>query len=254
MTHTKAAYEDRLRTVVDRMPQRLRPHAHRDLRSLVARAPSLRDVRELASSKNADPEVRARAIWALGVLSERGAKRLLLSILADDTSDDLVLWEAGKSLVRLGVAESAVQPLSRMLRKGTVEQWKVAAWVLGMGARSAVARRALEATVTDEKEHVDVRSHAAEALGTLARKASVKVLLKSLSDPEPMVRFWGAYALGEIGDRRAVRALREIASDKSRIKGFHSVGAEARSAIKRITQQQNQSSHQRRSKDKSSKI
>lgn len=254
MTFTSRSYEERLLVAVDRMPRRLRQRANRDVRALAARAPSLRDVRELAANRSADPEVRAWAIWALGTLSERRSKPLLLSILADDSMDDIVLWETGKALVQVGVTGAAVPLLIRMLRKGTLEQRKMAAWALGMGNRSAAARRALEIVVAKKKEHPDVRSHAAEGLGTLARKASVEVLLKGLSDTEPTVRFWVAYALGEIGDRRALPGLRQVVTDGNKVKGFRSVGAEARSAIERIMKKQSSQRRRRPSSENASKI
>ena len=204
----------------------------------MARALSMRELRALAADERGDPEVRARAIRALGMLAARGTKSLLLSILAGGVTDDVVLWELGKALVKVGVKGAAVPPLIAILAEGTVEQRKMAAWALGMGVASGRVRRALESVVAATAEHPDVRAHAAEGLGNLGRKSSVDVLLATLSDPEPAVRFWSAYALGEIGDRRAVKGLRHLLTDESEVRGLGSVAAEARSAMERIGERQ----------------
>ena len=170
------------------------------------------------------------------MVSKRTATPLLLSILREDVTDAVMLWECGKALVQTGVTGPAVTQLLRMLRHGSLEQRKMAAWTLGMGSVSAAARAALERTLSSKTEHADVRAQAAEGLGTLARKASLPVLHHALTDAESKIRFWAAYALGEIGDRRALAALQTLTKDRTKVEGFGTVGSEARSAIGRIVQ------------------
>jgi HEAT repeat protein len=95
--------------------------------------------------------------------------------------------------------------------------------------------RALERSVSDEAEHPRVSGEAAEALAHGHRKRSHSVLLKGLGDASKNVRFWCAFALGEMAERRAVAGLEHLVATDSRIvKGFHSVAKEAADAIQNI--------------------
>jgi HEAT repeat protein len=95
--------------------------------------------------------------------------------------------------------------------------------------------RALERTLRNKEEHPRVRSEAAEALAHGHRKESHDVLLKGLRDPNKDVRFWCAFALGEMAELRAVSVLENLAAtDMRMVKGFHSVAKEAIDAIDKI--------------------
>ena len=95
--------------------------------------------------------------------------------------------------------------------------------------------KALERTVESNTEHPRVRGEAAEALAHVHRKNSHDVLLKGLGNPSKDVRFWCAFALGEMAEQRAIVALRRlVATDKRMVKGFWSVAKEAADAIENI--------------------
>jgi HEAT repeat protein len=94
---------------------------------------------------------------------------------------------------------------------------------------------ALEQAVKNKSEHPRVRGEAAEALAHSHRKKSHDVLLAQLRDPSKDVRFWCAFALGEMAEKRAVPALKLLVTNDRRIvKGFHSVGKEAADALESI--------------------
>jgi HEAT repeat protein len=58
------------------------------------------------------------------------------------------------------------------------------------------------------------------------------VLLTGLGASSEDVRFWCAFALGEMAEKRAIRQLKRlVASDKRIVKGFHSVAKEAADAL-----------------------
>jgi HEAT repeat protein len=96
---------------------------------------------------------------------------------------------------------------------------------------------ALERVVKNKSEHPRVRGQAAESLAHHHRKKSHDVLLRGLADPDKDVRFWSAYALGEMAEKRAVPALKLLVSSDTRtIRGFHSVGKEAADTIKCIAE------------------
>ncbi len=56
-----------------------------------------------------------------------------------------------------------------------------------------------------------------------------------LDDPSPEVRFWCAFALGQIGARSALPALRQlVASDEAVVLGWWSVGTEMADGMRTV--------------------
>ena len=95
--------------------------------------------------------------------------------------------------------------------------------------------RALETSVKNKSEHPRVRGEAAEALSHYHRRKSHDVLLTGLRDSSKDVRFWCAFALGEMAEKRAIPSLKHlVASDRRIVKGFYSVAREAGDAIENI--------------------
>ena len=94
---------------------------------------------------------------------------------------------------------------------------------------------ALERALSNKSESPKVRAFAAESLALNHRKRSHSVLLRNLRDPSSDVRFWCAYSLGEMHDRKALTSLRRLAETDHRVvKGWWKVSKEARDAIKNI--------------------
>ena len=95
--------------------------------------------------------------------------------------------------------------------------------------------RALESVVRNRRERPRVRGEAAEALAHAHRRRSHDVLIKGLRDSTKDVRFWCAFALGEMAERRALPYLETLVTTDIRVvKGFHSVAKEAADAIENI--------------------
>ena len=95
--------------------------------------------------------------------------------------------------------------------------------------------------VLDSADLPRVRAQAAEGLtqrlrfqrGQLRARAE-RVLIEHLADEDSDVRFWCAYATGELRTRAAVPALRRLVRDRTVVPGWWSVGMEARDALKVI--------------------
>jgi HEAT repeat protein len=105
--------------------------------------------------------------------------------------------------------------------------------------------RALESTVKNKSERPRVRGEAAEALAHCHRRESHDVLLAGLGDSSKDVRFWCAFALGEMAEKRAIPSLEHlVAHDRRIVKGFYSVAKEAADAIENI--QTEKVAHRRR--------
>jgi HEAT repeat protein len=95
--------------------------------------------------------------------------------------------------------------------------------------------KALERALADKSEYPRVRGQAAESLIHNHRTLSHDVLLKELGDASREVRFWCAFALGQMAERRAIPALEQLAAtDKRVVRGFWSVAKEAADALKNI--------------------
>ncbi len=145
------------------------------------------------------------------------------------------IWEAAKELSTFAtdMASSLISLLDNAER---AETRAAAAYVLGFG-RFSSARTSLEQVLGNTNEEASVRGHAAEALAYIQGRESVDVLLKHLEDRDPGVRYWCTFALGQIGDAKALPALKHLADrvgDQSYEK--HSLRAEVLDAIAEINQ------------------
>jgi HEAT repeat protein len=129
--------------------------------------------------------------------------------------------------------------LERILVSGkSAEARKRAAWALGF-LRDEDAGAALLRTLADRNEETDVRAYAAEALGHIApqmrRDEALAALLHALTDLAPEIRFWAAFALGNLGDERAIPALQRLADrDSDSVPGWWSIRKEALDSIEQI--------------------
>lgn len=102
-----------------------------------------------------------------------------------------------------------------------------------LGAPKAIP--ALERVVSNQLESPAVRGYAAEALAHFHRSRSHRLLIRNLRDRSKHVRFWCAFALGEMCDREATSILQELAeTDKLTVPGFHTVAKEAQDALRKI--------------------
>lgn len=102
-------------------------------------------------------------------------------------------------------------------------------------SRFSSARRVLEESLENSAEHSLVRSHAAEALAYLEISDSTEVVSRHLSDPDVAVQYWVIFALGTVGGRSVIPALRTAAerAGDARCEG-RSLKDEAMNAIARI--------------------
>jgi HEAT repeat protein len=129
--------------------------------------------------------------------------------------------------------------LERILVSGkSAEARKRAAWALGF-LHDEDAAPALLRTLADRNEETEVRAYAAEALGHVAPQTrhdeALAALLHALTDLAPEIRFWAAFALGNLGDERAIPALQRLADrDTDSVPGWWSIRKEALDSIEQI--------------------
>jgi HEAT repeat protein len=145
------------------------------------------------------------------------------------------IWEAAKELSTFAT-DMASSLISLLEKAERAETRAAAAYVLGFG-RFASARASLEQVLDKTTEEVSVRGHAAEALAYIQGRESVDVLLKHLEDRDPGVKYWCTFALGQIGDAKALPALKQLAERVgSQSYEKHSLRAEVLDAIAEINQ------------------
>jgi HEAT repeat protein len=200
---------------------------------------SVEDLLLLLGAKTTDIKVRRTICWLLSRLAadrlvkdRRQVVTALRKVLSDEDPElrgltARVLGELpGEQVFRalLGVLQKDPDPQVRAM----------AAYGLGsLGNRKGV--EVLLGIIENRVEPPVVRSHAIEALAYLRDRRAVVSLLRTLSDSSSEVRFWSAFALGEIAGPNAIPALERVAaSDRGILRRFGSVRKEAAAAITRI--------------------
>lgn len=144
-------------------------------------------------------------------------------------------FEAAKSVFFTDSDQRLEQGLIRVLKKGRKPFNRAAAAhaMQMIGSRQTIS--ALESTLNNRRESIRVRGGAAEALAHRHVRRTHKVLLKNLRDSNKDIRFWCAFALGQMAETKAIPVLKQYsATDKRVVKGFHSVAQEAADAIRNI--------------------
>jgi hypothetical protein len=158
------------------------------------------------------------------------------------------IWEDTGRRVKSygGRAEQRFErPLIATLKKGRRAFNRAAAAYAMQMVSTPRTVRALESAVKNKSERPRVRGEAAEALAHCHRTKSHDVLLAGLNDSSKDVRFWCAFSLGEMAEKRALPSLKRLAAtDRTVVKGFHSVAKEAADAIENI--QKGNIGHRRR--------
>ncbi len=208
-------------------------------RSSVARAPSPAKSRDHGGDRAAGTGRRTG-----GVTTDSRKRRFPSDASITDHQRRVIAQLNGRSQVDAFEAAKAIwqdhdasleRPLLQTLGNGRSPFNRAAAAYAMQMITTPKTIRALERTVENKSETPRVRGEAAEALTHAHRKKTHNVLLRGLGDRSKDVRYWSAFALGEMAERRALIALRRlVVTDKRIIKGFWSVAKEASDAIEKI--------------------
>ncbi len=192
------------------------------------------DLLRVPSDPAAPVRSREVAIWVLSRLTDvRGTGAILVALHDSLTA---IQAAAAKALGDISghLAETAKPDLRVLLGSPVEEVRRAALYALGMlGDADEIAPivRILE----NLDENAILRGMAAEALADLRSETALPALRRALTDRSAEVRYWSAFALGEIGEAKDLAALAQLAKkDKGKTAEGQQVDAQASQSISHI--------------------
>jgi HEAT repeat protein len=155
----------------------------------------------IAASSDAAPEVRAKAAWALGTISEASGNHSMLDALLALLDD---YAEVPNSSAHVFVCQYAAEALSQMndpQAQAAVEAWRP------LAREKLLPRRVTDLLATLRHKDTQIREQTLQQLVEIG-SAALDLLVQALHQHEhARVRQGAAQALGMIGDGRATHAL-----------------------------------------------
>ena len=125
------------------------------------------------------------------------------------TDKDLT-WESAKALAAISGDRVTNFLISYLTGTFDLELRTAAAYGLSL-IKDGRAVEPLLKVLSDKKLSFNLRAQAAESLSYSKEANVVKALIKALNDESPEVKFCAAYALGQIGDAKAIPFLEKLA-------------------------------------------
>jgi HEAT repeat protein len=195
---------------------------------------SLESLIAILMDRATEDDIRLSICWILGQLGDKRATTALLKVFSGQNIS--LSLEAAKSLGMLKSKRAAPVLIKELIKGENIDKRAASAYALGV----LLDERAIDPLVTVLKNKNDspkVRGATAEALIWFGkkRKRVVDALINGLEDTSVEVRFWSAFALGELKVRRAANKLEKLAANDDEIlPGWWSVSKEASDALDRI--------------------
>ena len=132
------------------------------------------------------------------------------AVLADLNHRSMLTANGAARAISLDRDPALLPGLVWTLRHGRRTHNRVeAAYALGF-MTGTEGTAALESALSNKSENTKVRAFAAETLAHRHRRGSHAVLLRNLQDPSREVRFWCAFALGQMREKKASPALSRL--------------------------------------------
>ena len=193
---------------------------------------SLRDLRHVLQTADADPETRTASCWVIGRLRPSGWIHLLGAIVQTDPHAGVV-QAATQQLLQHDT--NAVHRVFRDAVSDGKEPVNRAggAWALGY-LHAEGATDLLIDIASRSSEAIEVRAEAVEALGYMSKSLPVEALIRLLADKNAIVRCEAAFSLGNLGDPRALPFLKSLAKDDTACANLGRVSEVASQALRRI--------------------
>ncbi len=169
------------------------------------------DLLLLPSDQAATLRAREVAIWMLSRLPDLRGTGAILIALHDDIA--AIRAAAAKALgdVTGQFAAAAIPDLESLLTDPAQDVRRAALYALGMlGGEDQIAT--IVKVLEDRGQKAALRGVAAEALADIRSETALPALRAALADPAAELRYWSAFALGEIGEVGDLARLSRIAS------------------------------------------
>lgn len=229
--------DNEFRDKLDALVRSIAPAGRGEVEGLIeavfaAGATSERALIDMLHDQSLSPQLRSSICWMIPRLNLAAAEDILSSVISDSSEQVREEAAAGLGLVTKG---DPVKVLLRVLQQDGSKAVRLATLhALGVLSSTKSASGVMK-VLQNQKEDADVRADAAEALAHVKNKRIVDILIDSLNDNSPLVRYSAAYALGEQGDTRALPRLRDIASLDHDSTPWGSVSSRALNSIETIT-------------------
>ena len=159
------------------------------------------------------------------------------------TGNEIEAFEAAKKIACNKLSQSEIKQLLNVVNEGVgIHNKEAATYALSWIENRSPALAILIDILSSTQNHERIRGQAAEGIGLIkpSRKFKLRIdaeniLLKTLKDSSPEVRFWSCYAVGELKMIKAVPILEELQEKDSGIcPGWWYVSEEAEDAIAKI--------------------
>jgi HEAT repeat protein len=225
-------FDDAVERLIARMAPEGRDSVRNDIGGLRNRGvSSWPDLVAVMNDRSAAGD-RGTACWLLGRLGDERALGPLIAALHD--LDPALRAESARALGALDSPQAVPGLIAALQTDADVDTRAAAAYALGLlGDPRAI--EPLLAKLADTSEDPGVRGFAAEAFTWHGEHRAVPALIAALSDPSAEVRFWAAFALGELADPSALGELERLAhADTEAVPGWGRVKDEAATAIENI--------------------
>jgi HEAT repeat protein len=148
------------------------------------------------------------------------------------------IWDQAQSVIQAAETTAVPRLIRDLCSSRDCEKRVVAAYALGFFHDRRAAKPLIH-VLRNRRASPRLRGQAAETLGYLfmsrADRLAFSALREGIEDPSPEVRFWSVFALGQMGNPKAIQALTKISrEDKVTLPGWWSVAKEAKAAIRQI--------------------
>jgi HEAT repeat protein len=165
---------------------------------------------------------------------------LILDIEKGNASD---AFEAAKKITFNKLSKAELAKLSNVVTEGIgIHNKEASTYAISLIENKSSALAILIDILSTLQNHERVRGRAAEGLGLInpsrkfkLRMETERILLTTLNDPSPTVRFWSCYAVSAMSLKSALPILQDLQTkDKDICPGWWYVSEEAEDAIEKI--------------------
>lgn len=164
--------------------------------------------------------------------------KILLSIIKNQS--EFHAHEAAKEITRIKLSNGEVKKLSMIVSEGKdIHNKEAAVYAMSWMENKSITLPLLVDILGNKDIHENIRGRAAEGIGIISpsRKFKIrskidKILLNTLNDPSPTVRFWSCYAADMLKLESAIPILKELKEkDDGICPGWWYVSEESEDAI-----------------------